>query len=240
MIKHLKQSSLDKEYLNICKYNAVPIRVNFSNVLVNKPWGSEYLFYADRNVEVWHLSIKHKLATSMHCHPKKKTALVVIEGEAIFSSLNESVELKPFDAVVIEKGTFHSTQSLSRNGTKILEFETPPMKHDLVRLEDRYGRIGKGYEGLNNMVVDKTCIRIGNSSEKEKRNKINNLELCIIDDFSKIKKINLDKNSLGVIINGKFSDDNGTFYSICDIVKVNELKNNTISNPFSIFCIKCF
>ena len=48
---------------------------------------------------------------------------------------------------MIRTGLFHSIKSLSKNGVKALEFETP-VKNDLVRYED-YGRKFKSYEGKN-------------------------------------------------------------------------------------------
>ena len=47
---------------------------------------------------------------------------------------------------MIRKGLFHSTTSISQNGTKLFEIETPNDKLDLVRLEDSYGREGLPYE----------------------------------------------------------------------------------------------
>jgi hypothetical protein len=47
---------------------------------------------------------------------------------------------------MIRKGLFHSTKAISENGAFVFEIETPVEKHDLVRLEDKYGREGKPYE----------------------------------------------------------------------------------------------
>ncbi len=140
MIKKIKQSPLDKQYLALKTYTATPINVDFKTMVVAKPWGHEYLIFSTPEVEVWNLFIKNQRSTSMHCHPKKTTALIVLEGRALFSSLNESYELMPLDTMVIDNGVFHSTQCLSKEGLRLLELETPPMKHDLVRLEDKYGR----------------------------------------------------------------------------------------------------
>ncbi len=152
MIKKLRQSFLDKQYLSLRQYSAVPIVADYKRLVVTKPWGYEYLFYENPETETWHLSINYQKSTSMHCHPNKKTALVVLEGRALFSSLNESLELMPLDTVLIDAGVFHSTQSISKEGLRLLEFETPPMKHDLLRLEDKYGRAQSGYEGADRMI----------------------------------------------------------------------------------------
>lgn len=90
----------------------------------------------------------------MHCHPNKKTSLVLLEGEAVFSTLNTSIHLKAYDSVIIDLGVFHSTRPITDSGARVLEIETPPLKYDLVRLKDEYGRAGTFYEGKNKMRVE--------------------------------------------------------------------------------------
>jgi mannose-6-phosphate isomerase-like protein (cupin superfamily) len=163
MIKVISPSSLDKKYLDLKTYTATPINIDFSKVVVNKPWGGEYLMFSDPQTEIWNLFIKQFGATSMHCHPNKKTVLIVVGGRVIFSSLNESLELEPLDAIVINSGTFHSTQAISKEGARVLELEVPPMKHDLVRLEDMYGRTQDGYEGSGSMKAESKYARFSKS-----------------------------------------------------------------------------
>ena len=50
---------------------------------------------------------------------------------------------------MIRKGLFHSTKAVSSKGAMIFEIETPVDKHDIVRLEDKYGRTAKPYEGAS-------------------------------------------------------------------------------------------
>ena len=52
---------------------------------VKKPWGYEYLAYENENVGLWFLYIAPGQSTSMHCHPKKTTGLVLLDGEAEIS-----------------------------------------------------------------------------------------------------------------------------------------------------------
>jgi mannose-6-phosphate isomerase-like protein (cupin superfamily) len=93
---------------------------------------------------VWRLTLSAGAETSMHCHPQKRTALLVESGSAILDTLNNRYPLNAGDMVHIERGAFHRTRT--EFGVVLLEIETPPNKLDLVRLEDRYGRVGKGYE----------------------------------------------------------------------------------------------
>ena len=60
---------------------------------------------------------------------------------------------------MIRKGLFHSTKAISKKGAMIFEIETPVDKHDIVRLEDKYGRTAKPYEGsLFEKPKPKDCV----------------------------------------------------------------------------------
>lgn len=114
--------------------------------IVNKPWGYEYSVYENEDVALWFLYIAPNHSTSMHCHPKKTTGLVLLDGEVEISFLADSRKLESLDKVMIRRGLFHSTKALSSNGAFIFEIETPNDKQDLVRLNDNYGRSHKPYE----------------------------------------------------------------------------------------------
>lgn len=133
---------------------ALPQPQSYKNRVVVKPWGYEFLVYQNNEVAVWFLHIKKGHSTSMHCHPTKKTALIVLSGQALCNTFYNRNYLNGIDSVVIEKGVFHSTQCLSSSGADIIEIETPPNKTDLVRLNDQYGRESAGYEGMSEMKVE--------------------------------------------------------------------------------------
>ena len=120
--------------------------MSYDKTIVKKPWGYEYLAYENDKVGLWFLYIAKDQQTSMHCHPNKTTGLILLDGEAELSFLSDSCKLKPVSKTMIRKGLFHSTKATSENGAFVFEIETPVQKHDLVRLEDKYGREGKPYE----------------------------------------------------------------------------------------------
>ena len=60
---------------------------------------------------------------------------------------------------MIDKGVFHQTTAISPKGAFLMEIETPVNKRDLVRLKDKYGREGEGYESR-----DKHSLNIQNYS----------------------------------------------------------------------------
>jgi mannose-6-phosphate isomerase-like protein (cupin superfamily) len=193
--------------------------------VVNKPWGGEYLMFKDPQVEIWNLFIKQFCATSMHCHPNKKTALVVVGGRVIFSSLNESLELTSLDAVVIDSGSFHSTQAISKEGARVLELEIPPMKHDLVRLEDMYGRTQDGYEGPESMKSGLNQLCFTGLDFGQMRDFYEN-KLCfkIIEKNNDVPNFNGCDRVLAVILSGNVVSKLGDMlFSPGDIVTLEEL-----------------
>ena len=121
--------------------------MSYRDIVVKKPWGHEYLIYENDDLGIWFLHIEKDQSTSMHCHPKKNTGLVVLDGSAEVSFLKNKIPLKGVDKVMIFSRRFHSTKALSTGGAYILEVEAPKDKHDLVRLYDNYGRSDKPYEG---------------------------------------------------------------------------------------------
>jgi hypothetical protein len=124
---------------------------SYRDRVVLKPWGHEFLVFENPYVAIWFLHIKEEFATSMHCHPSKRTSLILLSGRAFCNTLNHRIFLDCLDAAVFEKGVFHSTKALSQGGIDLIEVETPPQKTDLVRLNDGYGRQSFGYEGLAEM-----------------------------------------------------------------------------------------
>lgn len=125
---------------------------HYKGVVVVKPWGHEFLIFANEQVAIWFLSIKKGHSTSMHCHPTKLTSLVLLSGTALCSTFTSRNFLSTGDTLMLEPGVFHSTKSLSTGGISVIEIETPPAKLDLLRLDDSYGRQERGYEGLQEMV----------------------------------------------------------------------------------------
>ncbi len=149
MIKQVLPSSADAQQLAELKVEAKSILDDFcdySQVVVKKPWGYEYLIFQNDSVAVWILYLKHGAETSMHCHPNKKTSLVVLEGKVQCSTIDGTNDRSAGEGLLLAKGVFHQTKAVSEEGAFVMEIETPVNKRDLVRLRDRYGRKGQGYE----------------------------------------------------------------------------------------------
>lgn len=112
--------------------------------VVVKPWGHETEIHRAGVLSIWRLTIAPGCETSMHCHPGKHTVLILEQGQAVLETLNGTYDLTPGEAVHVKRGAFHRTRSAL--GAVLIEIESPVNKRDLVRIEDRYGRAGQGYE----------------------------------------------------------------------------------------------
>jgi hypothetical protein len=143
--------------------------MDYTDIIVKKPWGLEYLCYRNSEVAIWFLNIEEGKETSMHCYPNKNTGFILLKGKTELSFLRNKVKLKALDKIHIFKSRFHSTKAVSKGGAFILEVETPEDKNDLVRFEDKYGRKGKKYEGARHHIKkNEDCIwieEVNNSSE---------------------------------------------------------------------------
>jgi len=111
---------------------------------VEKPWGYE-LHWAktDRYVgKIIHVNQGHAL--SLQYHNQKDETIFLWSGKLLFEievdgRLTQR-EMKPGEAVHVTPKTVHRMTALE--DSDILEASTPEL-HDVVRLEDRYGRQDK-------------------------------------------------------------------------------------------------
>jgi len=122
------------------------------DVIVNKPWGYEYLIFETDEVALWLLYIKGGGKTSLHCHPNKTTGLLLLKGNARISFVADYKDVSAPNKQMFRRGLFHSTEALSSEGIFLLEIETPNNKNDLIRLNDSYGRLNLVYETGNSLI----------------------------------------------------------------------------------------
>ena len=214
MIQKIFQTNLDRE--NLSKIPKIIRKdldnFDFSKVVVIKPWGKEYLSYKGIDTDIWTLHLKNSFGTSIHCHPKKRTSLIVLEGEVISSTLNKEYPLKEGEMILYEKGVFHSTKAISKKGALIMELESPPEKTDLARLKDDYGRANKGYETKEEMCFDLSKHERIFLKEKDKHRKVGKMSISIekFEDSEKLKDyIKHNKKLINILIEGKIINTDG-------------------------------
>ena len=185
--------------------------MSYADVIVEKPWGHEYLVYENEYVGLWYLHIEKNQKTSMHCHPQKNTGLVLLQGCATTSFLNNSIEMSSLKKLMIRRGLFHSTMGVSDAGAHIFEIETPKDKKDLVRLEDTYGRKLAPYEGKSNE-SQKTdeCLWV-EDPPRGKKNFYHFCECSITAEsiLSKDELFSRDKEDVFIFLRGALISDKG-------------------------------
>jgi mannose-6-phosphate isomerase len=108
---------------------------------VEKPWGYE-LHWAktDRYVgKVIHINAGHAL--SLQYHNQKDETIYLASGRMLFEiKIGDELtkrEMLPGDAIHVTPKTVHRMTAIS--DCDVFEVSTPEL-HDVVRLEDRYGR----------------------------------------------------------------------------------------------------
>jgi mannose-6-phosphate isomerase-like protein (cupin superfamily) len=156
VVKRVFPNSSDFENLSRLRTEApAPAgEFDYSKVVVRKPWGYEYLWHQNAAVAVWVLHLTSGSATSMHCHARKRTSLIILSGAVVCSTFDDRYPLAAGQAVVLEPGVFHTTMAVSPGGACVMEVETPPLKGDLLRYRDNFGRAGQGYEGASQYSTD--------------------------------------------------------------------------------------
>lgn len=118
----------------------------YLDAVIPKPWGLEFRVFADNLYDVWKLTLLPGKSTSMHCHPRKETALLCLAGTGRITFATASHTIATGDVAYIPKGVFHATENIGDSTLELVEVESPRNKFDLVRIADRYGRSGKQYE----------------------------------------------------------------------------------------------
>lgn len=109
---------------------------------VEKPWGWELWIAVTEHYVGKILHINPGECLSLQYHKFKDESIYVLKGklkvEMSRDGKREKIELKENDCLRIKPGTIHRFSS--KNGCDIFEVSTPHLD-DVVRLEDKYGRI---------------------------------------------------------------------------------------------------
>ena len=218
----------------------------YSNRIVYKPWGYEYVIYDDaKRLAITFVSIKYGHKTSLHCHPNKKTGFIILDGKALVQIGIYKENSKHFNSLsrlVFRPGLFHSIKAVSKKGVYALEFETPYKKNDLLRFRDDYGRQSKHYEGkkFTKKLTDTDFIRF-NKPKLGKKNiyTFNNLEILLEARKNLKNLLKKDDKTTSAILDGNIVDNKGrNVISFGEVVKTSTLrifsKKFKIKKPITI------
>lgn len=170
------------EHLRVRK---TKLKSRFIHSVVKKPWGAEYMCGANKHVEVWELYIESQSSTSLHCHPDKDTLNIVLEGHIMFETLEETRVMYAGDFVIVKAGAIHRSINKSNQTVKILEVESPPMKYNLIRVRDEYGRENKGYIALQLLRNKSISIAINKCLVVER---VNTKQRVVLKQFIRKRK----------------------------------------------------
>jgi len=111
--------------------------------IVSKPWGSELIWAETSDYLGKILRVNAGEALSLQYHEKKDETIHLLKGRMRFwagpsvEGLRE-IELTAGESFHVTPGTVHRMEAIT--DCEILEASTSHI-HDVVRLEDRYGRI---------------------------------------------------------------------------------------------------
>jgi mannose-6-phosphate isomerase-like protein (cupin superfamily) len=115
-------------------------------VRVDKPWGYELIWARTDRYAGKILYLRRKEAMSLQYHRVKDETLRILVGRLRLLTATEDGEtteqiLGPGDGAHIPPGLRHRMEALE--DCEIVEVSTPELD-DVVRLEDRYGRVKNG------------------------------------------------------------------------------------------------
>jgi mannose-6-phosphate isomerase len=113
--------------------------------IVPKPWGHETIWaHTDRYVgKILHIKAGHAL--SVQYHDRKDETIHLLAGEMIYRVSDRpgdplhDIRLKPGESYRNTAGHIHEMEAVT--DCDVLEASTPDLD-DVVRLKDRYGRVG--------------------------------------------------------------------------------------------------
>jgi rfaE bifunctional protein nucleotidyltransferase chain/domain len=187
-------------------------RVDYTNVMCEKPWGYEFLAYESTRIGVWCLTVKKGHSTSLHCHFKKDTFIVVLKGCARIELIDGVHVLGVLESMYIQKRKFHALGSFAPE-TVILEIEifgeaSFSDKNDLLRIDDQYKRKPIGYESsIQTTQRDERCFWLSDDFDS------------IIHDVNiQVGKKPMDSSQYSLLLKGEFYND-GIFLKEGSLVK---------------------
>ncbi len=237
MVNRIYPSSSDFDNLSRLRteMSANANTFDYSAVVVNKPWGYEYLWYQNATVAIWMLHLLPDRATSLHCHVRKRTSLIVIDGRVVCSTLEERRRLDVLHSVVLEPCVFHTTQAVSDGGAFVMEVETPPLKGDLIRLKDAFGREGTGYEGVDVYSTDFSAYDYAPMTAERRSSGVNfrrlSMHVRTVAERDTLEDL-LSRCGLVIPCNGRLSAGGGLIVEPGEACPTDRLSPDTVAREF--------
>lgn len=215
--------------------------ISYKNKVCIKPWGHEFLAYQSKKIGIWCLTLNEGHKTSLHCHFKKDTWIVVLKGCAKIETLQGTYILHPLDSILISKCTFHALGTFA-SSTTILEIEVFQElvsfsdKNDLLRIDDTYKRKPVGYESSVQIQTESLeqygYFYIDNNTNIDMQNmKVESYLIKDKEEFNKIPECQRIFLIEGSIRSGNMYLKEGT------LIDKNILHEIFIDQPIQLLCL---
>lgn len=113
---------------------------------VHRPWGSYTILEESARHKIKRLSIKAGACLSLQLHRHRSEHWVVVDGEARVTRGEETLTLGHDQSTYIPAGTKHRLENQGDQPLIVIEVQTGRYlgEDDIVRFEDRYGRVSEG------------------------------------------------------------------------------------------------
>ncbi len=110
---------------------------------IYRPWGSYTSIAESYNWKVKKIIVKPDEALSLQMHNFRSEHWVVVDGEAKVEVDNTSIKLKKNESVYIPEKTKHKLSNEGKKDLTLIEVQSGSYlgEDDIIRFEDRYGRI---------------------------------------------------------------------------------------------------
>jgi len=131
-------SALHKDPLN-----SISLKAFQNQTKINKPWGFYQVLMENNSSKVKIITVLPKQKLSLQKHKYRSETWHIIQGKAKATRGPDKFTLELGDSIVIDKNQTHSVENLEQIPLEILEIQTGSYlgEDDIVRYEDRYGRI---------------------------------------------------------------------------------------------------
>ena len=110
--------------------------------LIHKPWGCYTDYFRGKHVVFKRLDVDTSESISYQYHDHRDELWYVVSGTGLLTVDDVVSTVESGDSVFINKGQKHKIECTSRTSLVIYEMQMgEPTEDDIVRLEDKYGRI---------------------------------------------------------------------------------------------------
>lgn len=200
---------------------------NYFKKIYKKPWGYEFLAYQNKNVGIWILTINKDQRTSLHCHFKKSSIIICLQGVAKIDTYNGYEILHIGDVLYADLRTFHGLGSYT-DTCVLMEIElyndqvTFTDKDDLLRIRDMYCREKTGYgNSVQELIVTDEILKTYTHFKFDENTSIpvGDTRVTVRDTITDIQNLN---NKLIFLLDGKLRSNNQILYSGSFITDIND------------------